>query len=119
MKRIILIVFLALIVEFSCTSPSVILQYRDYLNATDVSQVSYDQVVRRLGEPIVRKEFEKEIVASWIDRNVIPPEVQMAQDRYGNEWVKYYDAGNIKGEKVMITFDKNTMKIVDWKYKSW
>lgn len=119
MKRIAPKIFLVIIILTSCSSSSVILQYRDYLSATNVSQVSYDDVVKKLGEPIVKKEFEKEIVASWIDRNLIPPEVRLAQDRYGNKWIEYYDAGKIKGEKIMITFGKRSMKISDWKYKSW
>jgi hypothetical protein len=104
---------------FSCSSPLVILQYRDFLSGTKASEISYDDVVQKLGDPIIKKEFEKEFVASWVDKESIPPELQLTEDSFGDIHVKYYEEGKIKGKKLIVTFDRTTKRITDWRYKDW
>lgn len=97
-----LVLMLTLILT-CCAHTSKILEYHNYLLDNNNIELYYQDIVTKLGEPEVYKEFEKDIVASWSS----------------SYWGTATIASDLKGEKLMFTFDKATKKMLKWEYKNW
>ncbi len=78
-------------------------KFKNQLETRKDTKLTYDQAVAALGEPGVYKEHENEIVASW--SRTFSEQANIAQD--------------VGGEKLIMYFDKNTMKLINWDYKRW
>ncbi|MDP2207862.1 MAG: hypothetical protein Q8K98_03675 [Bacteroidota bacterium] len=101
--KVFVIQLLFIVLLSGCAAPSKIEKYRDYLNSSTNVEIYYDEVINKLGDPDVTKEFENDFVSSW--------------SRTFNK--KADIATTFGGEKLLITFDKNNKKLLKWDYKKW
>ena len=114
MKTCMLIIIIILL--NSCAETSSITKYKEYLENSNVNEITYNQVCGRLGQPSDQKEYGKEIVACWIDRKIDEGYITYTKNSSGDIKVQSYRDDRIAGCKIIITFDKKNMNIIKWTY---
>lgn len=104
-SKILLNGFLFVIVFYftCCSQRSQIEKYNEFLQENGNKELFYNDVVLSLGEPEVYKEHKNDITVSWSN----------------NYWGKSIVATDLKGEKLIFTFDKTTKKMLKWEFKKW
>ena len=98
-----LLAFCCSLLLASCAAPRdlSVKEFKDYLLANQAGGLSYNDIETRLGTPAVRKSHDRDLTASWIRT------YRIERDE------------SIHGEKIIVEFEPESGKMLDWRYKQW